>query len=141
MQPLSKVAVVISPVSKTNGATATGTVDCKGFDFVTLDLVAATADTASNKPSVLTLTEGDTTSAFATFSGCVSGTDYTIPSASTSAAQVYKFNLDLRGRKRYLKLTVSPRTTQIVCALANLHKGDKAPINTTRSGAAMQVDL
>ena len=141
-QPLSKLAVIISPSSNTNGATASGTVDCKGYDFITIDLVAGTANTASNKPSALTLTEADAkTGSFVTFSGAVSGTDYTIPNASTSAANTYKFNVNLVGRKRFLRLLVNPRTTQVVCAVGNLLKGDQAPVNTTLSGASMQLDV
>ena len=90
---------------------------------------------------MLTLKEGDTTSSFATFSGCVSGTDYTIPAANTSVSNKYKFNVDLKARKRYLEVAISPRTTQITGIHANLFKGEESPVNTTKAGVHMLAEV
>lgn len=128
-------------VSKTNGATASGIIDCMGYDYATIDIIAATADVISNKPSVVKLQEADVTNAssFADISGTVGGTDFTIPNANTAATavvqNVYKFNVDLRARKRYIQPVYSPLTTQVVTIVANLSKGEEAPITAAKANA------
>ena len=137
-----KQTIMISPASFTNGATASGNVDTRGFDYVEIDLIMATADVVSNIPSVLKLSEADVTdvTSFANISGAVGGTDFTI-AASTSVANGYKFCVDLRGRKRYIKLSVSPRTTQISGAVANLGRGEEQPIGTTSANVQNLVAI
>jgi hypothetical protein len=44
-----KIVTAIIPISKTNGATAVGEmIDTKGWDYVTIGIVASTADVVSN---------------------------------------------------------------------------------------------
>ena len=67
MVPASKSVIAIIPISKTNGATATGEmIDTKGFDYAEISIIASTADVVSNTLSVLKIEEGDTTSSMAT---------------------------------------------------------------------------
>lgn len=128
MRPLLKSAVVINDSGVTNGESATGNIDTKGYDWMTLDVMMTTSNDATNNPSVLKLSESDDTvvTNFADISGAVGDTDFTIPAADTSNDDIYKFNVDLRGRKRYIKLSVTPTTTQGVHAIANLGLGDEA---------------
>ena len=139
MLPQSKAVIAIIPISKTNGATATGeTIDTKGYDFVTIDVIASTADVVSNTLSVLTLQESDTTSGFANISGLVSGTDFTIATnayTTTTNQNVCKFNIDCRARKRYLQVKASPQTTMVIAGVANLHRGEQAPITASKANA------
>jgi len=149
MLPQTKVVVDggMLAVSKTNGATATGVVDTLGFDWATIDIIAATADVVSNKPSVLKIQESDDTVAsnFADITGLRGGTDFTIPNANTAATavvqNVYKFNVDLRGRKRYLRGVYSPQTTQTVTLVANLGKGEQAPISAAKANAMTLAEV
>ena len=136
MNKIPKAAVLFAPTSKTNGHTVSGYCDMNGFDFAILHVLATTADVVSNRPSVLDIRAGSTTVATngATFSGCKSGTDYTIPNAVTSAPNTYMFLLDWRGQARYLSVTVSPRTTQIISAIAMLYRADEMPNNSTEAG-------
>lgn len=123
-----KAVLVISPVSKTNAATATGTLDTQGYDYLVLDVGTTTSNTASNNPSVLKIGEGDTTSAYTDVTTLVGdGTGgFTIPNAVTSGNWLCSFNLDLRKRKRHLKLSVSPVTTQTIWAQGRLLRGDES---------------
>jgi hypothetical protein len=95
----------------------------------------------SNKPTVLKLQEADTTDAtnLANVSGAVGGTDFTIPNANTAATAVlqnnYKFNVDLKGRKRYLSPTISPATTQVITIIANLGRGEQSPVTAAKANA------
>ena len=128
MQPSLKSDVAITPVSTTNAATASGNVDTLGFDWMTLDVFMTTSNNVTNNPSVLKLTESDDTvvtnfAAIAALTGDGAGRRFTIPNAVTAGDWAVKFNVDLRGRKRYLKLSVSPVTTQIIAAVANLGRG------------------
>jgi hypothetical protein len=43
-------------------------------------------------------------------------------------------NVDLKKRKRYLTLTVVPRTTQILAAIGNLQIAEQEPTDATGAG-------
>lgn len=143
MVPAVKNVIAIIPISKTNGATAVGEfIDTKGWDYVTIPIIASTADVVSNTLSVLKIEEGDTTSSVATFAGAVSGTDYTIATnayTSTANQNVWSFRVDCRARKRYLRVSASPQTTMVIAATATLHRGEKAPATSAEAGALNAV--
>ncbi len=139
MVPTLKSVVAITPISKTAGATATGElIDTKDFDYVNIAIVASTADVVSNTLSVLLIEEGDTTSSFATFTGAVSGTDYTIATnayTSTSSQNVWSFGVNTMYRKRYLRVKASPQATMVIGGVATLSRGKSAPTTAADAGA------
>lgn len=140
MYPQGKQVLVLAPTQGTNGATTTALIDTLGYDFMSLDLVQTTSNDTTNNLSLCKLQECDTSNGtFADVSGTVGDTDWTIPAASTSAAQGYKFNLDLRHRKRYLKLSITGLTTQTFHAIANLFAGERVPVNATDAGVAALI--
>ena len=138
----SKQVVMINATSKTNGHTATGRVDTRGFDFCKIDVVMGTSDSTSNNPSVFKIGAGDTTSAYTDITALVGdGTGgWTVPAADTSNVNQYQFNIDLRGVKRWLLLTISPTTTQIIDATANLFRGDETPYDATTANVDALVE-
>lgn len=145
MFPQSKADVFLNTTSATNGETVTANLDTLGFDFVSIDLISTTSNNATNNPSVLKLSEADTTDAtnfsdITAFVGDGAG-GFTVPSWFTQTAdrQVVKFNVDLRHRKRYLKLTITPITTQSFTALANLHRGELSPVSAADVNALAVV--
>lgn len=149
MFPQLATRVAINAVSKTNGATATGIIDTLMPDgtgkaqWATVDVLAGTADVVSNKPTVCKLQESDDTNA-TNFADIAAFTTPTIPNANTAATAVlqnnYKFNVDLRGRKRYLQVVYSPQTTQVISAIANLGRAPQAPYNATKANAMVLVE-
>lgn len=143
MVPQPKTVIAIIPISKTNGATATGEIiDTKDYDYVNIGIVASTADVVSNTLSVLKIEEGDTTSSFATFAGAVSGTDYTIATnayTSTTNQNVWSFGVDTRHRKRYLRVSASPQTTMVIGGVATLTRGLKNPATAAEAGVLNAV--
>lgn len=145
MNPLRKTVLAINQLSTTNAATASGNIDRLGYDFVEIDVIATSSNAVTNKPSVLKISESDDTvvSNFADVSGAVGGTDFTIPNCYTNTASDYKvkFSLDCRPRKRYLKVSVSPVTTQIITAIANLHRGDEGPNTAADAGVDALVQV
>lgn len=149
MRPQPRLALAIASASVTAAATATATaidtVSASGgrAKHLTVDIVHTTADVVSNKPSVLKLQHSDTTDAtnYSDISGSVGGTDWTIPNADTSNPNLYKFNVNLQGKKRYIKVVDSPRTTQTVFAVANLHWMDQSPSTAAKAGVLALVEL
>jgi hypothetical protein len=137
--PSLKPVLCFADVSATNGATQTGRVDTLGYDFLCLSLVQATASATNTQPTVMKLTEGDTTvisnaSAIVAFTGGTAtstSVGFVIPAGNTSATTIQQFNVDLRGRKRYLFLSVSPATTQVNGAWGVLARGEVSPSATS----------
>lgn len=144
MKPAMKQVIVFAPTSTTNGATTTGSIDCLGFDHLSVDLIAPTADVVSNKFSVCKLSHSDTTDAtnYSDLTKFVAGGTggFTLANANTSAAYGVKMNVDLRGVKRYVKLTVSPRTTQVLYATANLSAAEQSPVTAATANVNTLVE-
>lgn len=128
----------------TNGATVTANIDCMGFDHLSLDVVMGTSNTTSNNPSVLKLSESDDTvvtnfADITAFVGDGAG-GFTIATASTGTANIYRFDVDLRARKRYLRLTISPTTTQETVYTGRLGRAEEsADRSATLAGVANLV--
>jgi hypothetical protein len=138
--PSPKSVIVISPISKTAAHTATGSFDTKGFDFVVIDVCSTTSDAATNNFSVLTLSEGDTTASYAAIS--TGDTDFTVASTATAADPIVaQWRVDMRGRKRYLKVTASPLTTQTIWAHATMFRADDEPVTAAKAGAEVLVSI
>lgn len=139
----AKNVLMVNQASTTNGGTAAGFVDCIGFDYLTIGVIMTTSDAVTDKPSVLRILESDLTTSptaptnYATVTGFVSGTDYTIPAAISSATSITQpfaiFNADLRPRKRYIRVEVSPTTTQSVTVLAQLTRAETTPLTTAQA--------
>ena len=140
----SKAVLALATTSVTNAGTATGVVDTLGFSRLSLDVLQTTSNNTTNNLSVCKLSESDTTDAtnysdITKFVGDGAG-GFTVPAADTSNSQLYKFNLDLKGRKRYIKFTGSPVTTQSLTAIANLTRGENDPITAATAGVALLVE-
>lgn len=147
MKPSPKAILVIAPVSKTNGATASASFDTLGYDHLTLDIAIPTADTTTDGVSVCKLSESDdTTTTVTDVAAFVGGTQtsatvgYVLPAGKTSAQTLIKMNVDLKKRKRYLTLTVVPRTTQIVAAIGNLQIAEVEPTQAADAGVDTLVN-
>lgn len=153
MTPQMKQVVAINAVSATAAGTVTGAqIDCLGYDFATIDIWGTTqsASTQAGSPSILKIQESDTTvvtsytdvvgfrggSATATNVDFVVGIGY----VTTNLANNYKFNVDLRSRKRYLSVVISPTTSQTFYATANLGRGEQAPATATKAGVLSLVE-
>ena len=127
--------------SVASSATFTHEIDTLGYKFATVDVIFRPY-TASNVSlaSVLKVGESDTASqgtAATNITGLVGGTDFTIAAtgASTGAnvGGIARFNVDLRGRKRYLTVVVSPSTTVAIISAARLSKGENHAVTVTEA--------
>jgi len=129
----TKFVTLLSPASVGTSATVSGTVDCLGWDYAQVYLHLAT-QTAGNT-NTISLAEGDTTSSFTTHA------DFSITTAtpSTSATQAYGWMLDLKKRKRYLRLTLTvPGTAQAADSFAILSRGEAGPDTAAKRGLTAQ---
>jgi hypothetical protein len=130
----TKFVSLLSPASVGTSATVSGTVDCVGWDYAQVFLHLAT-QTAGNT-NTISLAEGDTTSGYTTHADM----SMTTATPSTSATQVYGWMLDLRKRKRYLKLTLTvPGTAQAAAATVLLSRGEVGPDSATERGLTAQA--
>lgn len=143
MVPESKLAIQIGTTALTNNGTECGSgvtnyVDTKGFDYAVFDVILSPPDDPTNYPDTMNLMEADvtTSSSFATISGFVGGTDFTIATQDTSVFTSYRIRVPLAARKRYLKVAIIPQTSHAAgCViLANLFRAEAAPVSATLAG-------
>lgn len=134
MFPAQKSTLVLDKRGATNGETVTVNIDCLGFDFLTLDIHSSTSNNTTNNPSTFKISHADDTNAtsfsdITAFVGDGTG-GWTIPNwhTQTADAKPVKFDIDLRHRKRYLKLTITPITTQDFIAIGNFSRGEATPV-------------
>jgi hypothetical protein len=149
MRPQPRWQLAINSASVTNGQTATA----KAIDtsppggprarHLCLVVDAGVPNVVSNKPTVLKLQHSDTTDAtnFSDISGTVGGTDFTIPNADTSNNNLYVFNVNLQGKKRYIRAQVAPQTTVTVAGYAALHWTDQAAATAVKAGGLALVEV
>jgi len=131
-----KRTLLIAPVASTNGETNTANLDCKGQNFVEIDVQIGAFNGGTNgvSPLVCKLSESDDTvvTNFADISGASAA-------SSITASGNCRFFVDLKARKRYLRLTFSPATAStnsstVVTAIARFSKADAAPASTSAFG-------
>jgi len=82
----------------------------------------------------------DTTSSYSDVTGYVGGTSFTIPTPSaTSDTSVVRFNVDMRGRKRYLNVYATPNAASPVVSVARLGKPEESPVAASAAGVDVFV--
>jgi hypothetical protein len=126
-----------------DGASIAHSIDCRGFNHASIDVAfepVAAGGTASAVATVLRLESSDTDGSFASLSGFVGGTDFTIPTpANTVDTTVVRFDVDLRGRKRYLNVASTLQASGGVASVVRLSKAENGPSNASEKGASVVV--
>jgi hypothetical protein len=124
-------------------ATHSHEIDTLGYKYASIDVCfekVAAAGTNSAVALVCKLQHGDTTSSYADLTGYVGGTSFTIPTpANTTADTVVRLDVDLRGRKRYLKVLATGNATGSVYSVARLGKPEDGPDTAAEKGANAAV--
>jgi hypothetical protein len=128
-------SVTKAAASVAASATHSHEIDTLGFKYAAIDVVFSpfTAATAAYA-SVLKVQESD---ASGSGQADVSGLSVTAGAGSTTGAAVgavARFNVDLRGRKRYLTVVTSPGNTVAIVSSARLGKAEQYPVTATESG-------
>ena len=116
--------------------------DTLGFNFAKIICLSSSTGTVSSGTNNK-VEEGDTTSSYATFAGAIQGTDWSgsTTSNATSLAKVI-WNVDLRGRKRYLKTTFTHATAGVAeVIIAELSNPGDGVTDAAAAGAANAIGL
>lgn len=129
----TKTASKIS-VSVATNATHSHEIDTYGNDYASIDVVFSTYSAAtSSYATVLKLQQSNVAG-----SGQVdlSGFAVTAGAGATTgnSGAVCRFNVDLRGKGRYLTVVATPGNTVAVASVARLGKGEDMPINAAAAG-------
>jgi hypothetical protein len=129
------------------GTAAFGTVDTLGYDYAKIVYFTAKA-TAASSQDACNLAEDDTAPTAFTdateIDGCDGTADFTLIAESTSFSNAYVYNVDLKGRKRYLAMTYESDATHygaMVAILGRKADGDEATVATSAHGARNIVSV
>ena len=128
-------SVLLTPIAAATTA-RTASLDCAGANYVSIRVpIGVEANTNSTNVSI-TLAEGDDTNTYTTFNAAANRT------VDNTAATVATTHIDMEGRKRYLKLTLTPDTTTngavTSSAVATLYK-NVISASATMLGPDVQV--
>lgn len=130
-------SVTGADVATNSSTTAVLRVDTLGYDYASIDVVygaVLAAGTNSAAAQTLTLKHSDAASSgYDVISGYPTVTAPTA-AASSAAASIVRFDVDMRGRKRYLEVASSPNTLSTVVVVARLGKGEVGPATASEKG-------
>jgi hypothetical protein len=141
-----KTILLLAPSSTViaTNATATSSFATDGFDYCVIDVFLQSSAGGTANVATLNIAESDGTT-YADITECVGDTAYTIPANPTAAPTVasVKFELDLRKRKRNLRIAVTPELAggQHVVAVARLSRAEQAPTTAAGKGATTLVTV
>jgi len=135
-------SVTRASASVAASATHSHEIDTLGFKYASIDVIYSPFTAAtSSYASVLKVQESD---ASGSNQADVTGLSITAGAGSTTGASVgavARFNIDLRGRKRYLTVVTSPGNTVAVATSARLSKAESHAVTATESGVNNVANL
>lgn len=121
-------------------------IDTLGFEFASIDVLFSPFTSATGPTTaanVLRVAQSDTSgSGQVNITGLVAGTDFTAAAGSTATAGVgyaHRFDIDLRGKRRYLTVYATPASTCGVITSCRLGKGEAGPQDATTKGVNTQA--
>ena len=115
----SKSLLLIDAASVGSGATQTASIDTLGFNFARVNVHQSIVNSAT----VLKIEQSDDNTNFVT-ANITGGTDFTVGTNNTNAttAPYYAFDIPLGGKRRYLKVSITPGASANIVATATLSK-------------------
>jgi hypothetical protein len=140
----TKTVCLLAPSSAliATNATATASFAQDGYDYAVIDVFLMSSTGGTANVATLTLAESDGTS-YSDITEFVGDTAFTIPDNPTAAPTVasVKFEVDLKARKRNLRIAVTPALSggQAVVAVATLGRAEQAPTTAAQKGASLVV--
>ena len=127
-------------------ATHSVEIDTLGFANASIDVLFSPFTSATGPTTaatVLRVAQSDASgSGQVNVSGFVAGTDFTVAAGSTATASVgyaHRFDMDLRGKKRYLTVYATPASTCGVITTARLSRAEAGPVDATGKGVNTQA--
>lgn len=101
----TKVVLATPPAAIVdNAAVVTAAIDTKGYDHLTVMLTIGAIDIA---PASSSLRQSDSSDMSSPTTIATGGTDYTLATAADSDNEVHIFEVDLRGKQRYIDFEIT----------------------------------
>lgn len=123
-------------------ATATLTVDCIGYDHLSMTVLRA-SNASTVFANVIRVEESDESNAnFTNVTALVGGGTggFTIPAVSnTAATSILKFDIDTRAKKRYLRVSYTPGATATVAITGRLGRPEESPVSNSDAGVIGRI--
>lgn len=129
----TKTVAKVATVS-TDGGAFSHEIDTYGADYVSVDVVYSTFTATSTAYATLKVQHSDTAG-----SGQVDVLTTTAVAGLTTGNHIARFNVDLRGKKRYITVVGSPAKPATVCSVARLSKMEDEPYNAATAGVSNYV--
>ena len=133
-------------VSVALSATHSLEIDTLGFANASIDVLFSPFTSATGPTTaanVLRVAQSDTSGSGQTnVTGFVNVTDFTVGAGVTATASVgyaHRFDVDLRGKRRYLTVYATPASTCGVITSCRLSKAEAGPVDATGKGVNTQA--
>lgn len=143
----TKTDAIIGTADTATNATAQHTIDTLGYAYASIDVVlepnAATTDAICR---ALKVEESDASgSGYSDIAALVgNGTGgFAIPTSGsrTAGSNVVRLNVDLRGRKRYLRVNATPTAASVVASVVRLGRGEVGASDASSSGVQVVASV
>jgi len=137
-----KFVVVTPPAAIVdNAAFTTGAIDTKGFAHLTILAILGAIDVAF---AAMSVRHSDASNMGSPATLSTGGTDFTLPDNTTADNTVLKFNVDLKGRKRFVDFEATGgdgTAGTYLTVIAILSNASVAPKDTTTRGVFLEVQV
>jgi hypothetical protein len=145
MKQNSKTVLMNASANTTGVSTLTASVDTKGFGYARILCLVNNTVSLGTVVTNNSLEEGDDTSTFSAVTAAAPGTGWTpgtVTASSVTTLAKLAYNVDLRGRKRYLKVTLGLAATSAgVFITADLSNPGDGCGTASEQGAAVSVQI
>ena len=132
----AKFALSLAPISVNGTAATTTEIDTKGYDYLTMVVQAGSLGATMDE---LSITESDTAGSG---HAAISGATFTDPVGTTDNNKIFAAYLDLRKRKRYIKLVADPgASATLLSSVAILTRAEVTPTSASERGLGEQLIL
>jgi hypothetical protein len=131
-----KVVAELPAAAIGSTATATLTIDTRGWDHCSLTVIRA-SNASTVFAAAVKVEESDNNSDYSNVTALVGGGTggFSIPAVSnTSAAAVLKMDIDTKAKKRYLKVSYTPGASATVAIVGRLGRGEESPVSASDAG-------
>lgn len=131
-----KVVAELPTAAVGSTATATLTIDTRGWDHCSLSVIRA-SNASTVFAAAVKVEESDNNSDYSNVTALVGGGTggFSIPAVSnTSAAAVLKMDIDTKAKKRYLKVSYTPGASATVAIVGRLGRGEESPVSASDAG-------
>lgn len=143
---VERIEQAISPVSINAAAATSNVTDTLGYRYLVYEVAFGSIGASA---TVLKVQESDAKTSGTALNGGVDvtgavvgtstnddGAASALPVATTDNNKTWRFEIDLKGRKRYLQVQVTAGAgATLVCALARLGRAEEVPTKAAKKGA------